>query len=85
MIGRRVIGEPERGLTPNGVVARDGDGGGEFIERDMATERSADGDARMANPDAKVGSLDYAHAVTSTKGWGFVISLPNSISLQTWR
>ena len=39
MIGRRVIGEPERGLTPNGVVARDGDGGGEFIiERDMATE-----------------------------------------------
>ena len=37
------MGEPERGLTPNGVVARDGDGGGEFIiERDMATERSAD-------------------------------------------
>ena len=65
------MGEPERGLTPNGVVARDGDGGGEFIiERDMATERSAHEATlgrRMANPNAKVGSLDYARAVTSTK------------------
>ena len=33
------MGEPERGLTPNGVVARDGDGGGEFIiERDIEVE-----------------------------------------------
>ena len=54
------MGEPERGLTPNGVVARDGEGGGEFIiERDMATERSADEATRPTNP------------TTPTQSWKF--------------
>ena len=79
------MGEPERGLTPNGVVARDGDGGGEFIiERDMATERSADersGDE--SNPTRR--SLDYARAVTSTKSPQNMIRCHIPISLQTWR
>ena len=74
------MGEPERGLTPNGVGARDGDGGGEFIiERDMATERSAD----ECQTRRKVGSLDYARAVTR-KGAVRNI-LPKFQFAATWR